>query len=25
MMQAARGMLIGDFAIAPAQIAYDEF
>lgn len=25
MMQAARGMLIGDFGVAPAQIAYDEF
>ena len=25
MMQAARGMLTGDFGIAPAQIAYDEF
>jgi Na+-transporting NADH:ubiquinone oxidoreductase subunit F len=25
MMQAARRMLIGDFGVAPAQIAYDEF
>jgi len=25
MMQAARSMLIGDFGVAPVQIAYDEF